>query len=101
MRSMSACRRLCFSGWQASNKIMNRKVFALASCPANMKIKRFPRTADGERPGLFEDPPRSLAPTIRSTYSLVIRFRYTLRQGFSFTCNIRFFTISRLHLIEL
>lgn len=64
---MSAWRRICFLGWQASSRMVNRRVLALASWPANRKMKMFPRTADGERVEFVEVLPRSLAPTMRST----------------------------------
>lgn len=46
--------------------MVKSKVLALASCPANMKMKRFPRTAEGENAGLAVVPLKLLAPTTRS-----------------------------------
>lgn len=63
---MSAWRRICLEGWQASRRMVKRRVLALASWPANRKMKMFPRTADGERVEFGDVPPRSLAPTMRS-----------------------------------
>lgn len=46
---MSAWSAVWVEGWQARSKIRKYSVLALASWPANMKMKMLPRTAGGGR----------------------------------------------------